>query len=271
MRVRLARLLAVGAIAALSVITVRAGTVVSGGVTLTFPEYPVTGPALLSCEPWFVDAANSITLSGVPAGASVVVQFMWSPAFSGSPVYAAPITLTGDGGLLVVPVPYPSETLQWPVYDALTNERAIAMAVAVRVSSGSTLVARVSSKKWWIRCLALPRPNQGCTPGYWKQEHHFDSWYATGFNPTDTFNATFGVTSAFGDAFTLFDAVSQGGGGEKALGRQAVAALLNTVHADIAYGVADVIAGVQNAYATQSFEPFKDELDKANNAGCPLD
>ncbi|MGH2544967.1 MAG: DUF7507 domain-containing protein, partial [Ardenticatenaceae bacterium] len=45
---------------------------------------------------------------------------------------------------------------------------------------------------------------EGCTPGYWKQAHHFDSW--VGFDPSDSFDAVFGVTSSFGSNFTLLQA-----------------------------------------------------------------
>jgi hypothetical protein len=70
----------------------------------------------------------------------------------------------------------------------------------------------------------------------------------------------------------LLDAVWLGGGGENALARHAVAALLNAAHPDINYyySVSQILAGVQAAYASGDFEPFKSALDFANNAGCPL-
>ncbi|MBW2504022.1 MAG: hypothetical protein JRE16_05570, partial [Deltaproteobacteria bacterium] len=66
---------------------------------------------------------------------------------------------------------------------------------------------------------------EGCTPGYWKQAHHFDSW--TGFEPDDSYEAVFGVSATCQDGLTLLEALKKGGGGECALGRHAVAALLN--------------------------------------------
>ena len=36
-----------------------------------------------------------------------------------------------------------------------------------------------------------PPGGEGCTPGYWKQTQHFDSW--VGFAPSDWFDAVFGV------------------------------------------------------------------------------
>jgi hypothetical protein len=118
---------------------------------------------------------------------------------------------------------------------------------------------------------ATPVAFQGCTPGYWRQSQHFDSWAATGYAPSDSFGAVFGVTPSFSPS-TLLDAVWLGGGGENALARHAVAGLLNAAHPSVSYPLnpAQVISGVQFSYATGSFEAFKDILDAANNAGCPL-
>jgi hypothetical protein len=117
-------------------------------------------------------------------------------------------------------------------------------------------------------CMDEPPP-EGCTPGYWKQEHHFASW--VGFAPDDDYETVFGVDASFD--LTLLGALTQGGGGEQALGRAAVAALLNASSDDVAYfdTVAGVISRVQAAYASGDFEGVKDLLDEENNAGCPLD
>lgn len=37
-----------------------------------------------------------------------------------------------------------------------------------------------------------PQMGQWCSPGYWRQEHHLDSWEATGYKPTDYYNAVIG-------------------------------------------------------------------------------
>ena len=114
-----------------------------------------------------------------------------------------------------------------------------------------------------------PAGGEGCTPGYWKQRHHFDSW--VGYAPADLFDAVFGVTSSFGADHTLLDAVSAGGGGERAMGRHAVAALLNASgEVSYAYSVSDVISMVQQAYAGGSFEATKNLFEAQNEKGCPL-
>ena len=48
---------------------------------------------------------------------------------------------------------------------------------------------------------------QGCTPGYWKQRHHFFAW--TQNTPSDSYSTVFGVSPSFGD-ITLLAALHQG-------------------------------------------------------------
>ena len=85
-----------------------------------------------------------------------------------------------------------------------------------------------ASLSWIAAGLSVPpeqeRGGEGCTPGYWKQRHHLGSW--TGYGPGEDYDVVFGVVASFDK--TLLEALWQGGGGEKALGRHAVAALLNT-------------------------------------------
>jgi hypothetical protein len=118
--------------------------------------------------------------------------------------------------------------------------------------------------------FAPRRHLQGCTPGYWKQKQHFDSW--VGYAPGDSFEAVFG-RDVPGNP-TLLAALKLTGGGLKALMRHAVAALLSAAHPDINYTFgtpADVIAAFQAAFDSGVYEPTKDAFDEANNAGCPLD
>ncbi len=117
-------------------------------------------------------------------------------------------------------------------------------------------------------CTERPQGGEGCTPGYWKQSHHFDSWST--YLPTDSYETVFGVDASFNK--TLLGALGQGGGGEKALGRHAVAALLNAASGGVAYefSVSEVIAIVQNAYSTRNFERAKNELASENESRCPL-
>ncbi len=108
---------------------------------------------------------------------------------------------------------------------------------------------------------------EGCTPGYWKQKHHAGSW--VGYDPDEAFSDVFGVDAA-GDP-SLLEALKTGGGGFKALGRHAVAALLDASSGvDYLYTQAVVIALVRHAYATGDPETVKDLLEAQNEQGCPL-
>jgi hypothetical protein len=122
---------------------------------------------------------------------------------------------------------------------------------------------------------------EGCTPGFWKQAHHLDSWAATGFSPSQTLESVFDVPDSLDlDNATLLEALSFRGGSDttaaaQILFRAAVAALLNSAHPDIdfAFTTAEVIADVNAALATEdraTILELASELDAANNAGCPL-
>jgi hypothetical protein len=118
-----------------------------------------------------------------------------------------------------------------------------------------------------------PSGGEGCTPGYWRQEHHFDSWVATGFDPDQTVLSAFGAVDPSVDDLALKDAVRLRGGGLNALMRHAVAALLNSAHPEVSYAMssADVIAAVQAAVSSGEIEATKDDFEAENEEGCPLD
>jgi hypothetical protein len=103
----------------------------------------------------------------------------------------------------------------------------------------------------------------GLTPGYWKQPQHADDW--SGYQLSANYGVVFGVTPSFGDK-TLLQTLMQGGGDEAALGRHAVAGLLNAANPNInyAYTEAEVIAIVQKAYETGDFETAKNLLAEQN-------
>lgn len=110
--------------------------------------------------------------------------------------------------------------------------------------------------------------DEGCTPGFWKQNQHFIMW--VGFDQDDDFETVFGVDASF--TTTLLEALEQGGSGEYALGRHAVAALLNAANPNVDYftDVAGVIALVQDAYATGNFGDAKILIEYENEMECPL-
>jgi hypothetical protein len=122
---------------------------------------------------------------------------------------------------------------------------------------------------------------QGCTPGYWKQAQHLDSWVATGFSPNQTLESVFNVPNSYGlDNYTLLQALSFRGGTEtpaaaRILLRAAVASLLNASqpHVDYPWSTSEVIADVNAALASGNRSTMLNlaaKLDKDNNLGCPL-
>ena len=130
--------------------------------------------------------------------------------------------------------------------------------------------------RWWFYieytvkpCEPPPPPDgpEGCTPGYWRQAHHYDSWTAP-YTPDTIYSAVFMV----GPDDRLGDTVQAIGGGLNALLRHSTAALLNAASSDVdyPYTVAEVIAMTQAAINGGDIEGTKDLFDAANNLGCPL-
>ena len=110
----------------------------------------------------------------------------------------------------------------------------------------------------------------GCTPGYWKQPHHFGSWTAP-YTPTTLFSAVF--ENAF-PGQTLLQVVSNGGGGLDALGRHTVAALLNAANPAVGFPMttAQVIAAFNAVFpgTKAAYTAKKDVFAALNEAGCNL-
>jgi cysteine-rich repeat protein len=112
---------------------------------------------------------------------------------------------------------------------------------------------------------------EGCTPGYWKQPQHFDSYPAP--RTPDTL-----FSSVFENAFpgkTLLDVLSQGGGGLYALGRHTVAALLNAESAEVSYDLlpSEIIELFNDVFPSDkdTYNGLKDDLfEHFNEQVCPL-
>ena len=133
--------------------------------------------------------------------------------------------------------------------------------------TGTTPVSKIDIEKYVKAPSAAESGGQGLTPGFWKQPQHFGSW--AGYTQTDSYNTVFGVSDP--DSPTLLGALQRGGGGYKALGRHAVAALLNAVSTspdiNYRYTTAEIISLVQNAFATGDYETAKNLLAAENEKG----
>jgi hypothetical protein len=145
-------------------------------------------------------------------------------------------------------------------------------------------------------CTFINTPTQGCTPGYWKVEQHWDSWTTPPYDPDaplgDVFNlapvadievkldssdgGNSGETVLIGDA-TQGQALRFNGSGAAGLLRAAMAAVLNGADGSgVAYFYTDaeVIALVNDALAAgePDIGDLAGNLDALNNGpgGCPL-
>ena len=139
-----------------------------------------------------------------------------------------------------------------------------------------------------VTCCCPPEGGQGRTPGFWKQNHHFGHWPAPfcakdtcPCGPATSFCAAFeidcnNICTAAKNAFngkSLLTVLGQGGGGFQALGRHAVAALLNSAHdqVDYLYSTAQVKQMVQDAVASCSPSAAHQALAQQNELeGGPL-
>lgn len=165
---------------------------------------------------------------------------------------------------------------------ALAGSPAGSVAVAgdTSSSSSSSTSSSTSTSTSSTTSTTVPPGEEGCTPGFWKQPQHLDSWVT--YSPSQTLESVFDVPDAFGlDNVTLLAALDFEGGPTTAdaaevLLRQAVAALLNAASPEVDYPLteAEIIAAVNAALATGDRATILDlaeELDTFNNLFCPLD
>jgi len=119
--------------------------------------------------------------------------------------------------------------------------------------------------------------DEGCTPGFWKQSHHFEEWVPTDLSPDTTVRQVFQVGDT--NDLTLLDALKAKGGPSveaavKILLKAGVAGILNANHPNVSYPPdVDVIGMVQGAYASGDRDTIlstAESLDVLNNAGCNL-
>ncbi len=128
-----------------------------------------------------------------------------------------------------------------------------------------------------VKCAPEGSGDQGCTPGYWEQTQHFGSWpegYTQNTLVKQVFPEFKGVEVGgvnLGN-LTLLEALTTGGGGEKALVRHAVAAVLNAASSEVdyEYTVREVKDLVTKAFTSGDIEGVKNLFEAANEAGCPL-
>jgi hypothetical protein len=218
--------------------------------TFTFPSVPEERQATL----WFIvgDVEDSRPTK-IELNVGGVVQDL--------------INVLGDGGT-------GRDGPEWDTYSTTVTIPAGITQLTVQLFSYDDGSGKLpASLAWIVAALAVPLPEhggEGCTPGYWKQAHHFDSWtspYEPGMPFSDVFEDAF-------PAMTLLEVLKQGGGGLIALGRHTVAALLNAASPDVNYdmSVSEVIDAFNDVYPSSKddYNAVKDMFEDFNELGCPL-
>jgi hypothetical protein len=131
----------------------------------------------------------------------------------------------------------------------------------------STSTTTPSTTTTTTTTTTTPPGGEGCTPGFWK--NHLGAW--EGYDPGDLVGDVF--EEAPGDLadLTLLEGLRLRGGGENALLRHGIAALLGAANDEVDYPLSEgeVIDMVNEAFACGDFVATKDLLDEFNKLGAP--
>jgi hypothetical protein len=259
------------------------------GITMTTPD------TYSACEDTVT--SDTITATGLTAAhqliGQVIVNYITDTGPQQVPGGFYPVNHVGPADFSLE-VFYPPVS-DWPVQSNGTAE--IHVDIQIEVYRNGFHIGPIGPGiDWDVFCLNRPTPtptptdpptptpppgDDGCTPGYWKQDQHFDSWISTGFSPFQTLESVFNVPDSLGmDNNTLLQALNFGGGpgvsgAAQNLLRAAVAALLNSAHPGVDYPrtTAEVIASVNAALASNNrttMLTLAAGLDADNNLGCTL-
>ncbi len=171
--------------------------------------------------------------------------------------------LDGNGGQIGDPVVYNGLDITDGCVLITTNWTECAAQIEITYSRGSEL----GIIDMTYCCGEDEVGGDGCTPGFWKANLKKLGGNEWNISPNTDFDSYFGV-NFFNPNITFATAIGLGGGGNNALARHAVAAVLSASSSgvDYPYTVAEIIAAVQ-----AGGEVNKDLLADANELGCPLD
>jgi hypothetical protein len=226
--------------------------------------FRVTGPgnALLTsvASPLWQSPRAGATAAETTMDVEVAAGSCRTVAFKGGALYSVTITEIVPNGWQLDKI----ETDQL-LTGNVTNNTVFGTATVTLNAGGSPMAGGVAR---FYNSLIPIVTGQGCTPGYWRQSQHFGNW-SSPYTPGGAFSGPF--ANAF-PGRTLLQVVSNGGGGLNALGRHAVAALLNAQSNGVDYGMTaqEVIDAFNAAYMSGSYNAQKDAFEALNEQGCSL-
>lgn len=160
-------------------------------------------------------------------------------------------------------------------YGTLVNTATVTATGIDPITSSLSFVT--DSDDAWVRCDTQTSGGEGCTPGYWKQPQHLDSWPAV-VTPDTLYSTVFGreITIRTGDGEvidpTLLQALSALGGKVNTAARHSTAAYLNAITSDVSYDLSadQIIDNLQQSVDSSDFGTLIEALVNFNEQGCPL-
>ncbi|WMS86945.1 hypothetical protein [Pleionea litopenaei] len=177
----------------------------------------------------------------------------------------------------------PHSTTEWPerifttqvdgYCDGQGYKENVAQVTALNQYGGEVAPA---SDNAWAMCEDIPTGGEGCTPGYWKQSQHFDSWAV---DTNTTFAEVFGRSIEIrvkrqGKVYepTLLEALNATGGQVNMAARHATAAYLNAMNSGVMFDItpASVIEAFQSSFDNDNYGVLIENLVNLNEQGCPL-
>jgi hypothetical protein len=164
------------------------------------------------------------------------------------------------------------------------SETEVSCGFKFQVHSADSCSSTVPPSKCHFDVTCMPTVcGEGCAVGFWKKSRHFGYWQNYDADescgvPDNFCNVFICSTNASQDVFggkTLLGVIKQPGNGLKALGRHAVAALLNASSSDVEYALSanHVIDMVNAAIASNDLATYtyvKQQLAALNQQYCPV-
>lgn len=224
-----------------------------------------------------IAAAFLVDEEAIPAGYTVMDAALTTGGLD------VPFSATASAGSYTIVTDDPVGAGTYQLTKTLTRDAGVACEPAsvlngAYMSSDGTEAGMIGTEQTaTIALICTPTGGEGCTPGFWKEwtgvppGNQPNAWEATGYRWSDPFTEP-GFVNAFRGK-TLLQVLDHGGGGKNALGRHAVAAVLNAAHPNVDYDLteAQVVAMFNDVIENDGdVNALKKTFESLNEQGCPL-